>query len=233
MNVDVLGDEILTTKLKNELKAVVRTKLQSLYCFLHGYFGEYGFFQNINYDPNRQQKRVLLSYITYPFFHDYGEWPGHTSKVEVAVIVKSFIDMDYVVDVIHCENNSELEKVARKQYDCIFGFGEPWRVAVKHNPTAVRVMYLTECAPMFSAKEEQARLDYYARRHGHKLPLVRSCKYFRDEHIKNAQIGGFFGNTYTAKAYINQFPLMKLSLLAPSGFKNKNMNICPPPRRRA
>lgn len=219
-------------RIKSEIKAAAKESLRPLYKFLQPRFGWAGFYQNINYDPTRQQKRVLISYITYPFCHDYGEQVGHTANAEVAVIVKAFIDRDCVVDVIHCENRDDIGAMAQKKYDYIFGFGQPWAVAAEKNPHSCKVMYLTESAPAFSAAQEQVRLDYYARRHGKKLPLVRSHKYFLEEHIKNADFGGVLGNRHTAETYIRQFPLMKLSLLSPSGFRNKSMDTCPPPRGR-
>ena len=219
----------MTAILISKLRAMVKNRLRPLYNYLQKWFAQEGLYQNINYNPLCKQKRALISYITYPFNHSYEERIGHTSNIEIAVIVKTFIDMDCVVDVIHCENNTDINKIAAKKYDYIFGFGKPWAVAAEKNPHSCKVMYLTECAPMFSAEQEQLRLDYYAQRHRKRLPLVRSNKHFLDEHIKKANIGAFFGNMYTAETYIHQFPLMKLNLLSPSGFRNIKMNICPPP----
>lgn len=92
--------------------------------------------------------------------------------------IKSFIDNDCVVDIIECTNSADITKVAKKKYDCIFGFGEPWVVAVKNNPKALAVMYLTENSPRFSEKHERERLDYFAGRHKKRLPLRRSNLFF-------------------------------------------------------
>ena len=89
------------------------------------------FYQNVNLDTTKEQKRVLVSYVTYPFSHAYSECLSHTLALEIPLIIKSFIDNDCVVDIIECTNSADITKVAKKKYDCIFGFGEPWVVAVK------------------------------------------------------------------------------------------------------
>ena len=210
-----------------KLKKYVTDSLWPVYRWLGKYYPEQHFYQNLNYNPIRQQRRVLISYITDLFEMDYNQPVGHTAKLELPIIIKSFMDRDFVVDVIHC-HNSDYEDAVSKKYDVIFGFGGPWMTAVENNPQAVAVMYLTECAPKFSAMQEQARLDYYAVRHGKRLAITRSNQYFFDEHIKKARIGGVLGNAHTAETYVRQFPQMKLNLLSPSGFINKMMNSCPP-----
>lgn len=209
-----------------KVKVLIKCSAISVYKILKRHLTGIGFYQNINYDPNRRQKRVLISYITYPFEHNCYEQVRHTSKVEVSLIIKAFIDKDCVLDVIDCDNIYDICSVTQQHYDYIFGFGKPWMAAVEANPKATAVMYLTECAPRFSEEQEQARLDYYALRHNKVLSLTRSNRYFLDEHIQKAHIGGFFGNLHTAKAYIQQFPLMKLRLLSPSGFFNKDFDNC-------
>ncbi len=207
-------------------KNYVRESLWPVYRLLRDHYPGQHFYQNLNYSPVRQQKRVLISYITVSFEMDYDQPVGHTAKLEVPIIIKAFMDRDFVVDVIDCLN-CDYETVSKRRYDVIFGFGRPWMAAVEHNPQSVAVMYLTECAPHFSIIHEQARLDYYAVRHGKKLSLTRSNQYFLDEHIKKARVGVILGNMHTAETYIRQFPLMKLRLLSPSGFRNKMMKSCP------
>jgi len=209
------------------LKKQIRKGAILLCRSLKGKLSGQGFYQNINYDPTKMQKRVLISYITYPFEHEYTGQVRHTSQVEVAIIIKAFIEKGCIVDVIDCENLFDIQIVEQKHYDYIFGFGKPWSAAVDANPDGTAIMYLTECAPSFSEQREQARLEYYKLRHGKKLTLVRSNRYFIDEHIKKAKYGFLLGNRYTAATYEQQYPLLKIRLLSPSGFINKAVNKCP------
>jgi len=214
-----------------KIKETIKRIIFPFYRLMHNYYPKGGFYQNINFNPIYKQKRVLISYITYSFYTNYDMKLNHTSWMEVAIIIKLFIDRNFVIDVIDCVSD-ETKEILNHNYDVVFGFGKPWMVAVENNPQAVTVMYLTECAPQFSVAQEQVRLDYFAARHGKKLPLTRSNQYFLDEYIQKAHVGGVLGNMHTAETYIHQFPLMKLTLLSPSGFRNRMMNTCPKPGNR-
>ncbi len=127
------------------------------------------------------QKRVLISYVNdYLYIKD---WTNQTStrNVECAEIVDAFLRKDCCVDICRHDDIS----ITNKQYDIIFGFGEAYRKSIKNNPTATKILYLTEKPPYYSAKKEQERIENLYQRHGIKVPVSRSGLFYCDEDMAN------------------------------------------------
>lgn len=80
--------------------------------------------QNINFDLSGKQKRVLICYKTLPLHINVisGE-VFHPNVPRVITIIKTFIDLNFVIDI--CDSNDEfcLEQVKENHYDLLFGFG--------------------------------------------------------------------------------------------------------------
>ena len=123
----------MNLKLKYKIK---KYSLKPIAKYFQRFLG-FRFYQNINLDPvNDKQKKVLISYITDSFkVFD----ARHTNVLESAVIIKTFIDMGYCVDVIHCQDEDNVSIMLQKQYDVIFGFGVPFYEACKHNIDAKKI----------------------------------------------------------------------------------------------
>lgn len=189
--------------------------------FINKFRTSHHFYQNINYDPKLDhQKKVLISYITFPLQNDTSKFISHTGFTECLEILKTFIDWGYSIDLIHCLDNKHNLKIEKQKYDIIFGFGKPFSYAAIKNPDAIKIIYLTELHPDFSRKAEMERSEYYYQRHKRKTHLTRSGVYYRNQDIKPAEYGILLGNNITSKTY--SFPEGKLYTLAPTGLLNKN-----------
>lgn len=178
--------------------------------------------QNLNINLNDEnQKKVLVSYLP-PFNIDYSNYFGHTNRLESAVIIKSFMQRGFSVDVIPCYTDFYKFQLQGKRYDVIFGLGKPFEYACQNNQNAIKIIYLTECSPQLSYENESKRLKYFYDRHKKKLKLLRTGKFFNEEMIKNSEYGIFFGNSITKKSYLQNYPSLKLQLMSPSGSKNRD-----------
>lgn len=112
--------------------------------------------------------------------------------------------------------------------------GKPYELACNNNPNAIKIVYLTECAPNFSYKHEKERVEYYYKRHKKRVLITRSGKFFNNKLIKNSNYGIFFGNQYNKQSFYGLFDLEKIFLLNPTGLinrdyipnRNKNFEIC-------
>lgn len=208
--------------LMTDWKMVVKKKIiYPLNKFTDRYSKYQRFFINLGFNPIIKQKKVLISYITAPFEMDFNiNRIKHPSNLEVAIIIKTFIDLGYCVDVIHCRNTTKLDELRHRKYDIIFGLGEPFYVACKNNPNAVKIVYLTESAPGFSRQMETERIKYYYDRHKKRVPLKRTGAYFKDEHIKQADFGILIGNEFIAKNYKKFYPSLKIVTVPTTGIYN-------------
>ncbi len=182
------------------------------------------FYQNINYDPKYDdQKKVLISYITYPLENDNSKFVSHTAFTECLEILKTFIEEGYSIDLIHCLDNEHNLRIKKQRYDIIFGFGKPFYYAAIENPNAIKIIYLTESHPDFSLKAELERNKYFYQRHKRRVHLTRTGSYFKNEDIKTADYGILIGNSVTSQSYL--FPEGKLYNLTPTGLLNKDYNF--------
>lgn len=211
---------MLTKKLsiKNFIKKQVFKLFEKVHCKI--------FYQNINLDiTNRYQRKVLISYIDSMFTKDPIINVKHTNFLESFVIVKTFIDMGYCIDIIGCDDIYNINKLKNKKYDIIFGLGKPYEIACKNNKDAIKIVYLTEAAPDFSYKHEHERCEYYFKRHNKKVQIERSGLYFNNNLINVSDIGVFFGNQYTKQSFYNFKNLKHIYLLKPTGLINRNYKV--------
>ncbi len=176
------------------------------------------FYQNINLNLNNlKQKKILISYITTPLEKDIRTWYIHTNLYECMQLIKIFINHDFAIDLIDCRN---LSINLDKQYDIIFGFGEPYYKAAIKNPQAKKIIYLTELHPDFSYKQEKQRIEYFYERHKRKVSITRSYNHYKKKYIDIADYGILMGNNYTEKV----FPELagRLFTIYPTGHINKD-----------
>ena len=184
------------------------------------------FYQNINFDiSNNSQKKVLIAYIDSIFEREVMKSVMHTNFLESFVIVKTFIDMGYCIDVIGCDDIYNINKLKNKKYDIIFGLGKPYEIACNNNKNALKIVYLTECAPDFSCNHETERCEYYYERHNKKVQIERSGLYFNNKMVENSDYGIFFGNQYTIESFNDLMKLKKIYTINPTGLINKNYKV--------
>jgi len=139
---------------------------------------------NINDGCRDNQKRALICYLTYSFLYDWDNTNiGRTQPFEIMIIVKTFSEYGYAVDIIGCNDLKALEIVKNRKYDLIFGFGEAFYQMTNFHPDAKSILYMTENTPDFSYKQEKDRIDYFYQRHGRKVSLRRSGKFYKKHHL--------------------------------------------------
>lgn len=174
--------------------------------------------ENINLDLCTIQKKCLVSYFTLSFNSDISNSSIHASNVlELNQIIKTFIDLNYCIDVVFSLDMNAYDKIKTKNYDLIFGFGEVFNRMVKDNPESKKIMYLTEHDPKFSLVKETERIEYYYTRHKKKVKLNRSGKYYQEDNFKYIDDLIVLGETFP-------FDEEKFNVhsIKPSGMLNKN-----------
>jgi len=174
------------------------------------------FIYNIGIKPEKQL-RILICYVTDLYFiQNWGEQTS-TRNVECAAMINAFASHNCRVDVCGVKQTQGF----RRDYDLIIGFGPAWRKACSLNPTARKVLYLTEMPPAFSNKQERSRIIYLQQRHGIKAPVVRSGLYFTDNDIKSCDAIICMG----IEATVSLLPPKEVYLISPSGLKNGNFSM--------
>ncbi|WP_158174560.1 glycosyltransferase [Grimontia hollisae] len=131
--------------------------------------------KNLGYSINNfGRKRALVCYLVDPYSKNIESFKYNTNRVECLLIVESLIGMGYLVDIVYC--NSQADNC--DSYDLIFGFGKAFRSAVKKNPNAKKILYLTEAHPKISYLYEKKRLSNFNFRYKSKCKIERSGTYY-------------------------------------------------------
>ena len=177
---------------------------------------------NINDDCNSDQKRAVVCYLTYSFLYDWEKTNiGRTQPYEIMKIVKTISWFGYAVDVIGCNDLRALEIVKHRKYNLIFGFGEAFYRLTNSHPDINSILYMTENIPDFSFKQEKVRIDYFYQRHGRKIRLRRSGKFYKKHH---------FDKLYSHVITMGETELLKKSysnpkFIFPTGLRNKKYSF--------
>lgn len=163
------------------------------------------------------QRRVLISYVPDFLFIDEWDKQNNTRNVECTEIVNAFLRENCIVDL--CDLNRA--DVINKKYDLVFGFGPAYRKASQLNPSALKVLYLTEKTPSFSLQKENERIEYLYSRHKIKTFSRRTGLYFQQEDINNCDQCIFM----SSENYRYLIDNKKNYLISPTGLKNDNITI--------
>jgi hypothetical protein len=171
---------------------------------------------NINADLTREQKRVLISYISTPALCINEKSNRHTNFMETQQIIHFFISCDYVIDLVDNNDKSVLPKIENVKYDFIFGFGEVFFFMTKKYPKLNNCIYVTENHPDFSAAKETERIKYFYERHKIKIPYSRTNLHFKSEHFKYAKNALVMG----IESQFETYSYKKLITINPTGKRN-------------
>ena len=145
---------------------------------------------NINWDPSRRQKRVLIAYLDLSMTgNEIIRGSRHTNRYELYKIILFFIQKDYVLDICHCNDVNAIECAKKQKYDVIFGLGHVFR-KMAETSDAYKILYLTENPYSFSYKKEMERITYFYNRHHIKISFARTGHFFykSDEELADAVI---------------------------------------------
>lgn len=174
----------------------------------------------INHDPlATSQKKILISYVN-PLFRNGGV-TLHSNIAELFIIMQYFIEKKYEIDLISVES-FDYKMLDPVRYDVIFGFGEPFRYAVKHNvnTNAIHLLYLTESSPSFSLQKEKERIDYFFERHRKRMNVSRSNLYFRSDDLELPAFCLLIGGTHTKSTYQSLFDPDRIYCIDPTALIN-------------
>ncbi len=196
---------------------MLKNMLKNIYHYFY-----YKFRKDIIYNIGKQysleQKKALVSYISYPYFNVTSSI-FHSQVNEVFEIVNCLNKLGYSVDII---DNKSKSNISNNMYDLVVGFGEPFRLAKLKNSKSLRVAYLTENEPSFSLEQESIRISEFNKSKWcrNKAKVMRSGWYFKSEDLKYSNYALFFGNDFTIKTWGKLLPTSKIKLISPSGLKN-------------
>ncbi|ERT67842.1 glycosyltransferase, group 1 family protein [Cetobacterium somerae ATCC BAA-474] len=174
------------------------------------------FVKNINLDLTKNQKRVLISYIGYFSTANLNDTIGHTNLLESIQIINIFKELGCIIDIVDCNSDESLKFFTCEKYDIIFGFGEVFYEIAKLNPTAKKIIYVTENHPELSLKKETERNKYFYERTGKKIPLRRTGIYYKEEHFRNVDYAIIMGEITPFERY--NIPIYDVF---PTGFLNQ------------
>lgn len=119
---------------------------------------------NINLDLlNSSQKKVLLCYLHLEDV-DFDK-VKHANYMHANQIVKYFINNDYCIDVCACSDIFSFEILKNKKYDIVIGLGEVFKRICKSQPTAKKIILITENNPIIVSKKYAERIAYFKQRH--------------------------------------------------------------------
>lgn len=171
-----------TTHLKSKIDNKIWLKIRGY--FYKQRIAEIPVIQNIGSTCDPEQKKALLCYMTIGYSVNLeSNNTGRTQPSEILKIVNILTGFGYAVDIIRCIDLRAVDIIRNKKYSLIFGFGETFYQLTNLQPEAISVFYLTERHPEFSYREEKKRLDYFYERHGRKLKITRSGKFYKKYHL--------------------------------------------------
>ena len=192
---------------------------KNLYKFLYYVksivLGPHGVF-NLNFKSSKQ-KKVLICYLPLPFEKKKIKH-FHSNELEVIKIVDSFIELDYIVDIVPCYTPALKRYYSKGPYDIIFGFGPNFEEACASNLKAQKIAYLTESSPKFSQRQELERIDFFKEKYSKKDFIIRSGKYLSEKTLELSNSAILLGNQVTLKSYSEyKIPIFTLR---PTGILN-------------
>lgn len=181
---------------------------------------------NVNLRPELEnQKKALVIYLNNQFLTSNETNEFHTSVDESTVIVNSLIDNGYIVDIVDvfCNADMVFKKIKNINYDLIFGFGELFDKlsGIKTNH-ANNVLYCTENYPDFSLSQELERCENYFHRHGRRVKLKRSGRFYSRRSFNGASSVISLAD----KSNFEKFGVKsKINEIYPTGLYNKKFSI--------
>ena len=164
----------------------------------------FSFIQNINLDPSvTGQKRAIMSYITNPFDLNFDiESSFHTNQIECIQILNILIELNFSIDICHCLDDMNCDKIVNKKYDLIFGLGDLFHELCKLNKHSIKILYCAEAHPDFLRKKEKERLDYYLERKGVVEKSRRTNTYYKEKYFNYVNNIIYKGNDFNKKSFL-------------------------------
>ena len=176
---------------------------------------------NINLNLcDSKQKKVLICYLPIPNV-DFGN-TVHAAYAHINQIIHTFIEMGYCIDVCFANDVQQYDRLSKKKYDIVFGFGAAFKQACKDNTRALKISFIMENHPDAVAAKYQERLDYFHKRHPNistKTSFSRTG-YFDTEQFRISDVGILMNSRYNALNF-KEFSNKGLYLINSNSIFNK------------
>lgn len=204
---------------KEKIKKIFHDKGYPLYDFMR----RNGFIEQTNLNLNLcdlSQKRVLICYVPIPNY-DFSEII-HAAYAHINQIIHTFIEMGYCIDVCFANDVQQYNRLSKKKYDIVFGFGDAFKQACKDNTRALKISFIMENHPDAVAAKYQERLDYFHKRHPNistKTSFPRTG-YFDTEQFRFSDVGILMNSRYNALNF-KEFSNKGLYLINSNSIFNK------------
>lgn len=169
-----------------------------------------------NYFKTKNEKNVLISYITQPF--NFGKNYNHSNFQESTEIAEIFKSLGYNVDIIqHNFNRLDL----KKNYNIIFGIEPNFSILVKKLKPHIAIYYATGAHYEFQNEQENSRIHQFYNRH--KINLIPRRQITKHDSLKMADAIICIGNEWTKNTYLKYFkkPIEPVRISSYSLFNEK------------
>lgn len=152
--------EIFKKNVPVKLKRMVKSRLLGIYG------KEYVSVCGINRDfTNAKQMKVLCLLASDVVITKYTHIT-HGVQVEFSVVLKSLIDMGYMIDIVDVRDSSMLENLEEESYDLIIGLCSAQAGKVfKTHQEAMKIFYSNGFRGSKAFEAEGARIRYFKERH--------------------------------------------------------------------
>jgi glycosyltransferase involved in cell wall biosynthesis len=160
-----------------------------------------------NYYNSKFNKKVLISYVTEPFYKGVSQ--SHSNTAESIEIAKVFHSLGYVVDIYDFRYKKNINFLS---YDVIFGIGDLIERALESkNRKTVYIYYATGAYFCFANSAEVNRIKNLYQRKG---LLLKPKRFIKNPKYLSTQISDAIivtGNNWTVATYVNSLmPIYKV-----------------------
>lgn len=142
----------------------VGSKLEHLFRFIA--HKEPIYFLNINRNLlDKNQRRILLCYITTPLRRDLDKNIYHPNIPRCNQMITTLIKLGFSIDVCDANDISCFPYVQKQQYFAVLGFGDLYELVCSSMNIKYKIIYVTENDPSEANRKYLERLNYFYERH--------------------------------------------------------------------
>ncbi len=134
------------------------------YQHVNSLFHRNNMIRNIGFNPMLDQPKVLICYLTEPFFESVDNIINHPKNYQLLQMVEYFLNRGYNIDVCNYVDDYSVQRM-KTDYDIIIGQGIAYNRAIKILSCRISILFLTENNPYIVHKNYKERLEYFKERH--------------------------------------------------------------------
>lgn len=180
---------------------------------------------NLNYNQLSDQKKLAFVYREKVFLDRFNiNDIRHVNILHQYQMLNTFLKLGYCIDIYRCDVHTP-SLLKKNYYDLILGFGENYLSLCQLNPSALKVLFVTENAPWIVKENFSKRIEYYKERHG-KIPFtITRMQFYNDEMFKISDIGIIMNGKYNYSSMQEVFS--KSYKISVNALFNPNVNYLP------